>query len=62
MTDITQVGELLRFVRERGCIGYAVDDVHVIEVLRPDAAAGAEAEQIGALLADHQGAFRSDRR
>jgi hypothetical protein len=57
LADPEQVADLLHFLRERGCIAYAVEAVTAIEALRPDASASDAAAEIRQLvdawLAEH---------
>ena len=37
LADSEHRGELLRFLRARGCIAYAIGDSQVVEAMHPDA-------------------------
>ncbi len=43
--------DLLRFMRNEGCIAYYQSDAEVLQVLRPHAFGSAEAHEISSLLA-----------
>jgi hypothetical protein len=54
LSDPGLVGDLLRFLRERGCIAYVVDDFQTIEVVRPHAVGAAEEAEVRSLVQEWQ--------
>ena len=51
LTDREHVVDLLRFLRERGCIAYVLEGAEAIEVLRPHAFGKQEVSEVDELLA-----------